>query len=225
MILSMLSLKNVSVLRNGIPILDDVSLEINQGEFVFLVGQAGAGKTTMIRLITLDLLPNSGTVIVGEYETGTLKRRQIALLRRQVGIILNDPRLLGDRDVFENVAFSLYVTNAKKNEIKERVLRVLDEVELTQRATDTPNELTVAEQQRIAIARAIVNDPLILLADEPTGNLDYAAAIQLVELLRKINSRGTAVLLATHNYELVKKVPARIVQLKNRKLQEVEWIE
>lgn len=218
----MLTLKNVSVLRNGIPILEEINLEINQGEFVFLVGETGAGKTTLIRVMNMDLVPDSGTVIVGGFDPATIKRNQIPFLRRRLGIILQKTGLLEDRNVFENVAFALYVINAKKGEIRERVLRVLDEVELTQRATDMPTELTLAEQQRVAIARALVNDPFVLLADEPTGDLDPAASIEILELLRKVNSRGTAIFFATHNYELVRKLPARIVQLKKGKLMEVE---
>ncbi len=218
----MIELKNVSVSFNGITILEEISLEIKKGEFVFLVGQTGAGKSTLLRLLYLDLFPESGTVTVGEYSSSTIRDSEIPYLRRKIGIVFQDFKLFDDRNVFENVAFALYVTNAKKKEIKDRVLQTLEDVGLTHKATDRPQELSGGEQQRVAIARALVHEPFVILADEPTGNLDPGTAYELLDLLKKINSRGTAVLMATHNYELVKRLPARIVQIKNGKLLEVE---
>jgi cell division transport system ATP-binding protein len=218
----MIELRNVSVSFNGIPILEDISLEIKKGEFVFLVGQTGVGKSTLLRLLYMDLFPASGTVAVGEYESSKIRKREIPHLRRQIGVVFQDFKLFEDRNVFENVAFALYVTDVKRREIRDRVLQTLDDVGLTHKASDMPHQLSGGEQQRVAIARALVHDPFVILADEPTGNLDPGTAYELLELLKKINSRGTAILMATHNYELVKRFPARIVQIKNGKLLEVE---
>ena len=218
----MITLKDVSVSFNGITVLDGINFDLNQGEFLFLVGQTGAGKSTLLRLIYVDLLPSSGTVVVGEYDSLTIQRKQVPYLRRKIGVVFQDFKLFEDRNVFENVAFALYVTDVKKSEIKDRVLETLEDVGLTHKATDLPHQLSGGEQQRVAIARALVHDPFIILADEPTGNLDPGTAFELLELLRKINSRGTAVLMATHNYELVKKMPARIIQIKTGKLFDVE---
>jgi cell division transport system ATP-binding protein len=218
----MLALKIVSLLRDGITVFDDISLEIRDGEFVFLVSQTGAGKSTLLRLISMDIRPTSGTVVVGVYDSTTIRARQIPFLRRQIGLIFQDSRLLEDRNVFENVAFPLYVTGAKNSQIKERVFKALDEVALANNSTDMPNELSDGDQQRVAIARALVHDPFIILADEPSGNLDLGTAYELLGLLRRINSRGTTVLTATHNYELVKKMPARLIQIRKGKLLEVE---
>ncbi|MEK6570669.1 MAG: ATP-binding cassette domain-containing protein [Bacteroidota bacterium] len=218
----MLTLKNVSLLRDGITVFDDISLEIRDGEFVFLVSQTGAGKSTLLRLISMDIRPTSGTVVAGGYDSTTIRARQIPFLRRQIGLIFQDSRLLEDRNVFENVAFPLYVTGAKNSQIKERVFKALDEVDLANKSTDMPNELSDGDQQRVAIARALVHDPFIILADEPSGNLDLGTAYGLLGLLRRINSRGTTVLTATHNYELVKKMPARLIQIRKGKLLEVE---
>ena len=218
----MLALKNVSLLRDGITVFDDISLEIRDGEFVFLVSQTGAGKSTLLRLISMDIRPTSGTVVAGGYDSTTIRARQIPFLRRQIGLIFQDSRLLEDRNVFENVAFPLYVTGAKNSQIKERVFKALDEVDLANKSTDMPNELSDGDQQRVAIARALVHDPFTILADEPSGNLDLGTAYGLLGLLRRINSRGTTVLTATHNYELVKKMPARLIQIRKGKLLEVE---
>ena len=218
----MIELKNVSVSFNGIPILEDISLEIKKGEFVFLVGQTGAGKSTLLRLLYMDLFPDSGAVTVGEYSSMRIRHKQIPYLRRKIGIVFQDFKLFEDRNVFENVAFALYVTGVQKKDIKDRVLQTLEDVGLTHKATDMPHELSGGEQQRVAIARALVHEPFVILADEPTGNLDPGTAYELLELLKKINSRGTAILMATHNYELVRRFPARIVQIKNGKLLEVE---
>lgn len=218
----MLTITNASAILDGQKVLDEINLSIKQGEFVFLVGQTGEGKSTLLRLIYMDIFPTEGSVVVGEYASTSIRRRDIPYLRRKIGVVFQDFKLLEDRNVFENVAFALYVTNAKKKETKKRVLRVLADVGLSHKRNSMPHELSGGEQQRVVIARALVNEPFLLLADEPTGNLDPVAAFDLLDLLKKINTRGTAIVMATHNYELVKRMPARIMQIKNGRLYEVE---
>jgi cell division transport system ATP-binding protein len=214
--------RNVSFSLNGITFLDDVSFQMGDEEFVFLVGGTGSGKTMLVRLISMDARPTAGTVRVGIYNSDTIKPKDLPHLRRQVGVIFQDNRFLDDRSVHENIALPLHVAGKKRSEIKARVAYLLDDVGLTQKSDDRPNQLSAGERQRLALARALVNDPLILLADEPTGNLDPPTELEILNLLKRINTRGIGVLIATHNYELVKRIPARIVQLKEGKLLEVE---
>lgn len=218
----MIDLQQVSVTFDGQTVLDRAEFAMKSGEFVYLVGQTGAGKSSLLRLMYMDLKPDSGAVRVAGFEGKSIKKNEIPFLRRRVGIVFQDFKLLEDRDVYENVAFALYVTNTKRREVKKRVLLALADVGLSHKRLQMPHELSGGEQQRVVIARAIINSPPLLLADEPTGNLDPASSNEIMELLQKINMRGTAVLMATHNYELVKKFPARIVQLKDGKLTEVE---
>ena len=218
----MIELHNISVSFDGQDVLSGLNFTLKNGEFVYLVGPTGAGKSSLLRLLYMDLKPHNGVVRVAEYDSGTTKSRHIPLLRRRLGIVFQDFKLLDDRDVYENVAFALYVTNTKKSEIKKLVLQSLAEVGLSHKRGQMPNELSGGEQQRVVIARALVNAPSLLLADEPTGNLDPHASSEIMELLRKINMRGTAILMATHNYDLVRKYPARIVKLENGKLFDVE---
>jgi len=192
-----------------------VNLTVDAGEFVFLVGPSGAGKSTVLKLIYMDVLPSEGQVIVGKYNSLYVRPKDIPYVRRQLGVVFQDFRLLPDRDVFENVAFALRVTGAKRKEIKRRVLRALGEVGLTHMRNKMPHELSGGEQQRVAVARALVNEPLILLADEPTGNLDRQSADMIVDLLLRINRKGTAVLMATHNVDLVSRVGKRVVRIEN----------
>jgi len=218
----MVDLQNVSVSFEGQLVLDKIDFTMRRGEFVYLVGQTGAGKSSLMRLLYMDLKPNNGRVKVAGYDSKTITNSAIPLLRRRLGVIFQDFRLLDDRSVFENVAFALYVTNAGRSDIKKKVLHALSDVGLSHKRNQMPNELSGGEQQRVVIARAIINEPSILLADEPTGNLDPGVSAEIMELLKKINMRGTAILMSTHNYELVKKYPARIVQLVDGKLTEVE---
>lgn len=218
----MVELQNVSVSFEGQLVLDKIDFTMRRGEFVYLVGQTGAGKSSLMRLLYMDLKPNNGRVKVAGYDSKTITNSAIPLLRRRIGVIFQDFRLLDDRSVFENVAFALYVTNAGRTDIKKKVLHALSDVGLSHKRNQMPNELSGGEQQRVVIARAIINEPSILLADEPTGNLDPGVSAEIMELLKKINMRGTAILMSTHNYELVKKYPARIVQLVDGKLTEVE---
>lgn len=219
----MIDLQDVSVSFDGQLVLDQVKFSLKTGEFVYLVGPTGAGKSSLLRLLYMDLKPDSGVVTVAGFDSSKAKVREIPFLRRRIGVVFQDFKLLEDRDVYENVAFALYVTNSKRSEIKKRVLLALADVGLSHKRLQMPHELSGGEQQRVVIARAIVNSPPLLLADEPTGNLDPAASNEIMELLLKINMRGTAILMATHNYELVRKFPARIVQLKEGKLIDVEF--
>ena len=190
-----------------------VNLTVEQGEFVFLVGPSGAGKSTVLKLIYMAERPTQGQVQVGQYNSARITRRDIPYLRRQLGIIFQDFRLLEDRNVFDNVAFALRVIGKHKKDIKRRVLKVLTDVGIGHKRYQMPQELSGGEQQRVAIARALANEPFVLLADEPTGNLDPVTAHEVMLLLEDINLKGTAVVMATHNYELVKKFNHRIVRL------------
>jgi len=190
-----------------------VNLSVEQGEFVFLVGPSGAGKSTVLKLIYMAERPTQGQVQVGQYNSAKITRRDIPYLRRQLGIIFQDFRLLDDRNVFENVAFALRVIGKRKKDIKRRVLKVLADVGISHKRYQMPYELSGGEQQRVAIARALANEPFVLLADEPTGNLDPVTANEVMMLLEAINLKGTAVVMATHNYDLVKRFKHRVVRL------------
>jgi cell division transport system ATP-binding protein len=199
--------------RSG-PALVDVDLEIHKGEFVFLTGHSGAGKSTILRLVQMAEPPSGGEVRVCGIGSTSLHRREIPRLRRKLGIVFQDFRLLEDRTAEENVAFALEVTGARRSTIRARVGRLLAQVGLAARARSRPLELSGGERQRVAIARALANEPLILLADEPTGNLDEAAALGVFTLFREINATGMTVVMATHDLDLVRSHPgARVVEL------------
>jgi len=168
----MLEIRDLTFHYKNQPLFDNVSMYLNSGEFAFLIGKSGAGKSTLLQLIYLNLFPQSGSIILGNYETSLVKKRDIPLIRRKIGIVFQDFKLLNDRNVYENLSFVLEVTNHSKNEIKKKVNDVLMEVGLSNKRLNYPNELSGGEMQRIAIARAILNNPMIILADEPTGNLD-----------------------------------------------------
>ncbi|MFN2400105.1 MAG: cell division ATP-binding protein FtsE [Gemmatimonadaceae bacterium] len=193
--------------------LSDVSFRIARGEFAFLTGPSGAGKSTILKLIFMEEMPTSGVVRVSGVESGRVPRREIAMLRRKLGIVFQDFRLLENRTTEENVAFALEVTGAPRTVIPGKVSRLLAQVGLASKATNYPRELSGGEQQRVAIARALVNDPFVLIADEPTGNLDDRATRGVFQLLRDINSAGTAVIMASHNLELVRRSNARVIEL------------
>jgi cell division transport system ATP-binding protein len=218
----MIELRDVSVAFDHQTVLDRIQFDMKRGEFVYLVGQTGAGKSSLMRLLYFDLKPNQGRVKVAGYESSKITSRQVPHLRRRLGIVFQDFKLLDDRNVYDNVAFALYVTNTKRGDLKKRVLHALADVGLSHKRNHMPHELSGGEQQRVVIARALINEPSVLIADEPTGNLDPTSSSEIMELLTKINMRGTAILMATHNYDLVKKYPARVVQLKDGKLTEVE---
>jgi cell division transport system ATP-binding protein len=193
--------------------LSNATFSVAKGEFVFLTGPSGAGKSTILKLIYMEERPTDGEVRVGGMSSVTIKPREIPKLRRRLGIVFQDFRLLEDRTAEANVAFALEVTGAPRSAIGNKVSRVLTQVGLASKATSYPRELSGGEQQRVAIARALVNDPLLLVADEPTGNLDDRATRGVFQLLREINASGTAVLMATHNLDLIRRSDYRTIEL------------
>jgi cell division transport system ATP-binding protein len=198
---------------NGKVALADVNVTIPGGDFVFLVGPSGAGKSTFIRLLIREQLPTSGRVIVAGRDLSRLRRREVPKLRRRIGIVFQDFRLLPAKTVFENVAFALEVTGAAGSEIRRRVPQLLNLVGLQEHADHLPTQLSGGEQQRVAIARALVHDPAMLIADEPTGNLDPVTSWEIIQLLIQINGLGTTVLMATHNQEIVNAMRRRVLAL------------
>jgi cell division transport system ATP-binding protein len=199
---------------NGALALKDVSFRVGKGEFVFLTGHSGAGKSTIMRLLFAEHRPTSGEVRVSGYNVSELKADEVPRLRRRLGVVFQDFRLLEDRTAAENVAFALEVTGARKDTIAARVMRVLTQVGLSAKSRAYPRELSGGEQQRVAIARSLVNDPAILVADEPTGNLDERATRGVFQLLRDINAGGTVVVMATHDLDLVRQTPYRTIELR-----------
>lgn len=226
----MITLENVSKsYTKGQPALNDVSLNIEKGEFVFIVGNSGSGKSTLIKLLLKELDPTSGTIKVNDQDLGKLKRRQIPKYRRGVGVVFQDFRLLKDRNVYENVAFAQRVIERPNRVIKKRVPEILTLVGLAEKYKSFPRELSGGEQQRVALARALVNRPNILLADEPTGNLDPKNSLEIMKLLEEINERGTTVLVVTHNREIVNAFKKRVITMRKGVVisdeQEGEYIE
>lgn len=193
--------------------LDDVSFTIEPGEFVFLVGSSGSGKSSMLRLMVREDRPTSGTVIVNGQDLAKLRNRKIPSFRRRLGIVFQDFRLLPNRNVFDNVAFGMEVIGKKRSEIRERVPEVLELVGLAGKEKNLPHELSGGEQQRVAVARAFVNNPSLVIADEPTGNLDPATSVGIMKLLDRINRTGTTVVMATHDVAIVDQMRKRIIQL------------
>ncbi len=213
----MLIFNHVDFSYSNQPVFQDLNLQVEQGEFVFLIGKSGIGKSTLLKLIYMDCFPDAGYVQVGEYSSDSIKRKDIPYLRRKIGIIFQDFQLLSDRNVYDNLAFVLEVTGTQRKEIKRRIMHALSEVGLTHKQTNMPDELSGGEKQRVAIARAIINDPFLILADEPTGNLDPETADEILSILKKINLRGTSVIFATHNYELIRAYNAKILKLDSGK--------
>src|SRR5665647_260186 len=198
--------------------LDRISLHVEPKEFVIVVGQSGAGKTTLLRLLTREERPSSGKIIIGGIDYDKLKDRDIPLLRRKIGVVFQDFKLLPNKTVFENVAFALEIVGMGKHEINHTVPKVLDIVNLKGKEKRMPMELSGGERQRVAIARAIVRQPKILIADEPTGNLDPKHAWDVIRVLEKINRYGTTVLLTTHNQDIVNKLKRRVVTISHGKV-------
>ena len=211
----MVLLKNVRMIydSSNTLALDNVSLRINDGEFVFLVGPSGSGKSTMMKLLTGEIRANSGTVMVNDFDMVKIKRRKLPKVRRTLGVVFQDFRLIDNMTVYENVAFAMRVVGARNSDIKKRVPYVLELVGLEGRERRLPSELSGGEQQRVAIARALVNNPRMIVADEPTGNLDPARSFELMLLFEKINQMGTTVLVVTHEKELVNAFEKRVIAI------------
>ena len=210
----MISFRNVDkVYPNGVKGLNNVTLDIEQGEFVFIVGDSGSGKSTMIKLLLRELLPTSGNITVNGVNVAALKHRQIPKFRRNIGVVFQDFRLLKDRNVYENVAFAQRVVQTPTKEIRRNVPAILSTVGLAGKYKARPRQLSGGEQQRVALARALVNKPPILLADEPTGNLDPKNSWEIMKLLEEINEAGTTVLVVTHNREIVNAMKKRVITM------------
>lgn len=202
----------------GIRALDDVTFRINKGEFVFVVGSSGSGKTTLIKLLLKEMKPTEGEITVDDKKYSKLKRKEIPMLRRKIGVVFQNFRLLKDRTVFENVAFAQQVVERPMKEIRRQVPATLTMVGLADKYKQFPKELSGGEQQRVALARAIVNQPDIILADEPTGNLDPKNSLEIMRLLEEINQRGTTVVVVTHNKEIVNLMQKRVITLKKGRI-------
>ena len=211
----MLSLYNVEFSYAKQTVFTDLNLELAEGEFAFLIGKSGVGKSTLLQLIYMNLSPMAGYVRVNGYDSNTIKNKQLPQLRKKLGLIFQDFKLLQERNVYENLLFVLEATKASKKRIKKKINDVLTDVGLSHKRLNMPDQLSGGEQQRVAIARALLNDPILVLADEPTGNLDPETSHEILDILLKINKKGTAVLVATHNYDIVKKINARIIKLEN----------
>lgn len=205
---------NVSkVYDNGVKALNDISLKIDRGEFIFLMGSSGAGKSTLVKMLIREELPTRGQIFVASRSIVRMKRSDIPVLRRNIGMVFQDFKLLENKTVAENIGFAMKVVGARSHDIKQRVSEIISMVGLKERENSFPNQLSGGEQQRVGIARALANRPLLLIADEPTGNLDVDTSMEIMELLYDINRKGTTVIMATHARELVKNSYKRVVML------------
>ena len=220
---SVIELRNVNLSFENRKVLSNIDFKLHNGEFAYLIGATGIGKSSFLKLLYRDIVPDSGSVRVTDYPVNKISMKEVPMLRRRLGIVFQDFQLLPDRNVFDNVAFALQVTGEKPKFVKQRVLEVLTMVGLSHRRKHMPKDLSGGEQQRVVIARALANEPRILLADEPTGNLDPGASKSIMELLKQINNRGMAVLMVTHDYALVKKYPFRTLRMIDGAIQELQW--
>ncbi|MDT7857439.1 ATP-binding cassette domain-containing protein [Rubrivirga sp. S365] len=223
----LVEIKNVAVgytdpTGHRVEVASDLNLTLARGEMAYLIGPTGSGKSTILKLLYMDVRPAGGLVRVGPYASDTTKEKDVPHLRRMLGVVFQDFQLLPDRSAYENVAFALYATGVRRREVKERALRALASVGLSHRAKARPSEMSGGEQQRACVARALVNDPLLMLADEPTGNLDPRVADEVQRLLVRLHRQGMALLMATHDYRLVKTFPARTLALVRGRLVEVD---
>lgn len=210
----MIEFQNVSkTYSNGTKALRDVSLKVDKGEFVFIVGSSGAGKSTFLKLIMCEERPSEGKIVVNDMSLNDLKRHDVPYYRRTMGIVFQDFRLIDNMTVFENVAFAMHIVGASQREIRKRVPYILGLVNLQDKEKCRPNELSGGEQQRVGLARALVNNPKLIVADEPTGNVDPALSFEIVDLLSEINRRGTTILMVTHEHTLVKHFHKRVVEI------------
>ena len=210
----MLILENVcKTYSTGFPALNNISLRVEKGEFVFIVGQSGAGKSTLIKLLLKELEPTSGHIFINGKNLGRARRRELPMIRRDMGVVFQDFRLLEDRNIYDNIAFAQKVVEAPNRRIRSEVLSMLSMVGLLEKYKNYPSQLSGGEQQRAAIARALINRPEILLADEPTGNLDNANSWEIMKLLDEANQRGTTVVVVTHNMDLVQAMKKRVITI------------
>lgn len=204
--------------RRSTTALRDINVKVNQGEFVYIVGPSGAGKSTFIKLLYREEKATAGTIKVGKFDLNKLRRRDIPMLRRSIGVVFQDYKLLPKKTVFENVAYAMQVIGEKPRDIKKRVPEVLDLVGLKHKMRSFPHQLSGGEQQRVAIARAIVNNPKVLIADEPTGNLDPEISWEIMQLLERINLQGTTILMATHNKQIVDTLRHRVIAIESGRI-------
>jgi cell division transport system ATP-binding protein len=211
----MISFINVDLELDKKTVFKNLNLTIQQGELVYIVGKSGSGKSTLLKSLYMDIRPKKGEILIAGYSSRTIKKREIPHLRRKLGIVFQDFRLLEDRNVYDNLAFVLMVTGTKESLIKEKVMHALDSVGLAHASKQMPLLLSGGEQQRIAIARALVREPLVILADEPTGNLDPDTSLEILEYLKRIHQKGITVIIGTHDYELVCHSPSRTLQIKD----------
>jgi cell division transport system ATP-binding protein len=217
--MQLISINNVSkIYPNGTVALNGINIEIHKGEFVFFVGSSGAGKSTLVKMLLKEENPTSGSISVDGVVINSLKRRQVPYYRRKLGVVFQDFRLLPDKTVAENIAFAMHVVEASRREIARQVPRVLSVVGLGDKANVFPGQLSGGEQQRVSLARAIVNNPSLLIADEPTGNLDPDTAWEIMKLLKEINQRGTTVIMATHARDIVNYMRQRVVTLERGRI-------
>lgn len=198
---------------NGVTGVKNLSLKVQQGEFVYIVGQSGAGKSTLIKMLYHQLVPTSGQITINEFDFGTMKPQDVPMLRRSMGVVFQDFKLLPRMTVFENVAYAMQVIETPEDDIKPRVLDVLKQVGLEQKIRRFPNELSGGEQQRVSIARAIVNKPTVVIADEPTGNLDPDTSEEIMDILDRVHGAGTTVIMATHNRDIVNSRKHRVIEI------------
>ncbi|MFD2638987.1 cell division ATP-binding protein FtsE [Piscibacillus salipiscarius] len=212
----MIQMKNVyKVYKNGVAALNGIDVSIQKGDFVYVVGPSGAGKTSFIKMMYREEVPSKGEVYINNVELGRLKKKDVPFLRRDIGVIFQDFKLLQRKSVYENVSFALEVIEENPKKIRRRVMSVLDQVGLKHKARFIPAQLSGGEQQRIAIARAIVNNPKVVIADEPTGNLDPETSWEIMRLFEDINSSGTTVIMATHSQEIVNNMKKRVIAMEN----------
>lgn len=212
--MELITLHNVrKTYKTGVTAIYDMNLEIKKGDFVFIIGSTGCGKSTLIKMLYREEKPTNGKILIGGNDVAKLKNRKVYKLRRKIGVVFQDFKLLPKLNIYENVAFALEIFGLPKNEIHQKVIKVLDLVGLKHKAKSYPNQLSGGEQQRVAIARAIVNGPQILICDEPTGNLDEVTSMEIMKVLEEINKLGTTLIMVTHDIEIVDKMKKRTIQL------------
>lgn len=219
---SIISIKNLHISYKENVILKNINLNINKGDFIYLIGETGSGKSSLLKALYKGVDISEGTIEVGEFNLNTIKKNKIAYLRRELGIIFQDFQLLSDRNIYKNLDFVLQSTGWKdKNKIKNRIKEVLETVHLSNVEKKMPYELSGGEQQRVSIARSLLNHPKIILADEPTGNLDPVKSKSIIETMKEINLNGTTIVIATHDYSIIKHFPSTTYQFENKEIKEV----